>query len=127
LFACPYFTFSARKRASRNRKYYPIDTGLRRVVVTRGGADRGKSLECATYLALRRRYGELFYWRGDGEVDFVVRVNGRIVPVQVTWVEPLDRHHAALERFYERHPQADEAVFVTAARFADAVSAIGGG
>jgi predicted AAA+ superfamily ATPase len=127
LFACPYFTFSERKRASRNRKYYPIDTGLRRVVVTRGGADRGKSLECATYLALRRRFGEVFYWRDEGEIDFVVRVNGRIVPVQVTWDEPLDRHHQALERFYERHPRADEAVFVTAARFEDALCAVGEG
>jgi predicted AAA+ superfamily ATPase len=125
LFACPYFAFSERQRAHRNRKYYPIDTGLRRVVVTRGGADRGKSLECATYLALRRRHGEVSYWRDAGGVDFVVRVNGGIVPVQVTWDAPLDRHHRALERFYERHPQADEAVFVTAARFEEALSAIG--
>ena len=124
LFACPYFTFSERKRAARNRKYYPIDNGLRRVVVTRGGADRGKSLECATYLALRRRCGEVFYWRDRGEVDFVVRANGRIIPVQVTWGEPLDRHHQALERFYENHPQADEAVFVTAAGFEAALSTI---
>jgi hypothetical protein len=127
LFACPYFTFSARQRASRNRKYYPIDTGLRRVVVTRGGADRGKSLECATYLALRRRYGEVSYWRDEGEVDFVVRVDGRIVPIQVTWTEPLDRHHRALERFYQRHPQAEEVVFVTAERFEESLAAIGDG
>ncbi len=125
LFACPYFTFSERKRASRNRKYYPIDTGLRRVVSTHGGADRGKSLECATYLALRRRHGEVFYWREQGEVDFVVRVNGQIVPVQVSWAEPLDRHRQALERFYERHPQAEEAVFVTCSRFGEALSALG--
>ncbi len=124
LFACPYFAFSERKRASRNRKYYPIDTGLRRVVVTRGGADRGKSLECAIYLALRRRFGEVSYWREQGEVDFVVAANGRVVPVQVTWAEPLDRHHRALEKFYERHPQAEEAVFVTSLRFEEALSLI---
>jgi len=124
LFGCPYFTFSERQRATRNRKYYPIDNGLRRVVVTRGGADRGKSLECAVYLALRRRFGEVSYWRERGEVDFVVRPNGRIVPVQVTWDEPLDRHHRALEKFYERHPQADEAVLVTAENFEEALSAI---
>jgi predicted AAA+ superfamily ATPase len=126
LFACPYFTFSERKRSSRNRKYYPVDTGLRRVVVTHGGADRGKSLECATYLALRRRYGEVSYWRGAGEVDFVTRVDGRIVPFQVTWDEPLDRDHRALESFYESHPQADEAMFVTAARFESTLSTVGG-
>ena len=125
LFGCPYFTFSERQRASRNRKYYPIDTGLRRVVVTRTGDDRGKSLECAVYLVLRRRFGDVCYWRDGGEVDFVVRPNGRIVPVQVTWDEALERHHRALERFYERHPQADEAVFVSAARFEEALATIG--
>ena len=126
LFSCAYFTFSERQRASRNRKYYPIDTRLRRVVVTRGGADLGKSLECATYLALRRRHGEVFYWRDDGEVDFVVRMDGRIVPVQVTWSEPLDRHERALKRFYERFPQAEEAVFVTGANFEEALASIAG-
>jgi len=127
LFECPYFAFSERKRASRNRKYYPIDTGLRRVVVTQGGADRGKSLECATYLALRRKYGDVSYWRDNAEVDFVVRIDGQIVPVQVTWAEPLERHHRALEIFYEHHPQAGEAVFVTAEGFQKALCEIADG
>ncbi|MBW2529450.1 MAG: ATP-binding protein [Deltaproteobacteria bacterium] len=117
LFSVPYFAFSERKRASRNRKYYPIDTGLRRLVVTRTGDDRGKALECATHLALRKRHGEVFYWRGKGEVDFVVREGDRIVPHQVTWSSLEPRHHAALEEFYERFPQADEAVVVTAESF----------
>lgn len=55
----------------------------------------------------------------------MVQVNGRIVPVQVTWAQPLERHHRALEEFYEGHPQADEAVFVAPARFPEALSAIG--
>jgi hypothetical protein len=126
LFGCPFFAFSERKRAGRRRKYFPIDTGLRRVAVTHGGADRGKSLECATYLALRRRFGEVSYWREREEVDFVVQTDGRIVPVQVTWDEPLDRHHRALEAFYEQHPGAEEPTFVTAGSFEQALSAIDG-
>ena len=117
LFGCPYFAFSERKRAARNRKFYPVDTGLRRVVVTKTGQDRGKSLECAVYLALRRRFGQVFYWRDRGEVDFVVHAEGRIIPVQVTWDVPHERHHRALESFYENFPQAEEARFVTAADF----------
>ena len=31
LFSCPWFAFSERKRLHRNRKYYPVDTALRRV------------------------------------------------------------------------------------------------
>lgn len=121
LFSCPYFAFSARKRAARNRKYYPVDTGLRRVVVTRTGQDRGKALECAVHLALRRQFGQVFYWRDRGEVDFVVHHQGRIVPVQVTWDAPSERHHQALESFYEHFPQAEEARFITAADFESAM------
>ena len=123
LFSVPWFAFSERKRAARNRKYYPVDTALRRVVVTPIGADDGKALECAVHLALRRRFGPtIFYWRGRGEVDFVVHAEGRIVPVQVTWATPEERHHAALDAFYEEFPQAEEAVFVTAKTFETSLS-----
>ena len=122
LFACPWFALSERKRASRNVKYYPIDTGLRRVVVTRTGHDRGKALECAVHLALRRRFGQVFYWRDAGAVDFVVMDGSRIRPVQVTWDEPVERHHQALHAFYEQYPQADEADTVTASSYESALA-----
>jgi predicted AAA+ superfamily ATPase len=117
LFGVPFFAYSERKRAHRNRKYYPVDTGLRRVVVSRGGADRGKALECATHLVLRRHFGEVFYWRGAGEVDFVVRDGRRVIPVQVTWDAPQPRLERALDAFQEAFPHAEEAIIVTAERF----------
>ena len=122
LFACPWFALSERKRQARNVKYYPIDTGLRRVVITRTGQDRGKSLECAVHLALRRRFGQVYYWREAGEVDFVVLDGGRIRPVQVTWDGPVERHHQALQAFYEQYPHAEEAEVVTAASFEAAIA-----
>ncbi len=112
VFSVPYFAFSERKRAARNKKYYPIDTGLRRMVVTRAGSDRGKLLECAVHLELRRRGATISYWRGKREVDFVVDTPGGIVPVQVSWEPPTDRHHLALQEFYETFPQAGEALFI---------------
>jgi hypothetical protein len=120
-FGCPFFAYSARKRSARNKKYYPVDTGLRRVVVTRTGEDRGKQLECATFLALRRRFREVCYWRDRGEVDFVVQRGGDPVPVQVAWDGPTERHHKALDAFYEAHPRAGEAVFVSAESFAKGI------
>jgi hypothetical protein len=113
LFGVPFFAYSERIRATHKKKFYPIDTGLRRVAVTRTGADLGKHLECATFLALRRRFAHVSYWRGRGEVDFVVQnAQGAPVPVQVSWGGPLERHHRALDAFYEQFPQAAEAVFV---------------
>ena len=116
-FACPYFDWSVRKRSVRNKKYYPIDTGLRRIAVTRAGEDRGKMLECATFLQLRRRFRDVYYWRDRGEVDFVVTRNREPVPIQVSWDGPSERHRRALDAFYEAHPRSSEAIFVTAKTF----------
>ena len=118
-FACPFFSWSERKRSVRNKKWYPVDPGLRRVVVTQTGKDLGKSLECAVYLSLRRKFGEVSYWRGRGEVDFVVLRDGKPLPVQVAWKGPEPRHERALEEFYGEHAGAQEALFVTASTFED--------
>jgi len=117
IFDVPYFAWSERQRASHNHKYYPVDTGLRRIVVSGAGADWGKALECATQLMLRRRYGEVYYWRGRGEVDFVIQQGRRVIPVQVTWDAPQPRHERALDAFQEAFPFAEEAIFVTAESF----------
>ncbi len=117
LFSVPFFAYSERKRAGYHRKYYPVDTGMRRAVVTSGGLDLGKSLECAVFLALRRTGGEVYYWRGDGEVDFVVQSGRRLTPVQVS-VSPMQpRHEKALRSFYESFPHAEEAIFVDPVAF----------
>ena len=113
LFQCPWFAFSERKRSQRNRKYYPVDTALRRVAVTRTGADAGKALECATFVELKKRYRDVFYWRGAGEVDFVIQPGDRPTPVQVTVEGAGERHLRALDDFYETFPHATEAVTVT--------------
>lgn len=118
LFSVPFFAYSERKRAAYNRKYYPIDSGLRRVVVTLGPEDRGKALECAVAVALRRRYQTVSYWRGTGEVDFIVQDGRRVIPFQVTLDAPQPRHERGLLSFYEQFPHADEAVFVTLDTFA---------
>jgi uncharacterized protein len=117
VFSCPFFAYSERKRASMNKKYYPVDPGLRRIAVSPTGRDRGKALECATYVALKRRYGDVYYWRGRGEVDFVFQRDGVVVPCQVTWDETTGRHERALEDFYESFPQAAECTVVTRRSF----------
>jgi predicted AAA+ superfamily ATPase len=114
---CPFFTWSARKRLVRNRKFYPIDTGLRRACVTATGQDRGKQLECATALLLRRRFPTVHYWRGGGEVDFVVDAGRGPVPVQVSWATIPERSLRAVDEFHAAHPTAGEPVFVTAESF----------
>ena len=120
-FSCPFFSWSARKRLARNRKFYPVDTGLRRVAVTLTGQDRGKQLECATFLLLRRRFRDVAYWRGAREVDFIVDAGRGPVPVQVSWEGASERSLRGVDEFHETHSQAVEPVFVTAESFAAGV------
>lgn len=119
LLACPYFTFSERQRLARNKKYYPIDLGMRRAVITQGGKDRGKELETIVFHHLRKKYGAVFYWRQKGEIDFVVQEGRRILPFQVSWDGAKERHQRVAEEFQKTFPQADEIVFLTADTITD--------
>ncbi|MBL7661203.1 ATP-binding protein [bacterium] len=110
---CPYFSFSEKKRISRNRKYYAIDLGLRRSVVSKTGLDLGKSLGAVVFHTLRKRYKNVYYWREKGEVDFVVYNEGLITPYQVSWNKPEARHVSAANEFKKAFPQAEEARYIS--------------
>lgn len=115
LFACHYFAFSEKKQLNRQKKYYPVDTGLRYAVTNTGGRDLGKSLESKVFLRLKQTHEQVFYWQeyNKGEVDFVAIQGRNITPYQVSWNGVESRHEKALQYFYEHFPQANEAVFVT--------------
>lgn len=115
LFACHYFAFSEKKQLSKQKKYYPIDSGMRYAITNTTGRDLGKSLELMVFLRLKQTYEQVFYWHElhKGEVDFVAVRGKTIIPYQVTWEGPEPRHEKALQHFYERFPQASEAVFIT--------------
>jgi len=113
LMRCPYFTFSERQRTARNRKYYPIDLGLRNAVVTKTGLDLGKSLETVVFLHLRKKSQEVCYWRKKGEVDFVLKDEHGITPIQVSWDGLKQRHHDALKEFYQFASDANPAITIT--------------
>jgi predicted AAA+ superfamily ATPase len=115
LFACPFFSFSEKKRLMKQKKYYPIDSGLRYAITNTSGRDFGKSLELMVFLQLKQSYEQVFYWQElhQGEVDFIGVQGQSITPYQVTW-EGLDqRHEKALTNFYQAFPQANDAVIIT--------------
>jgi uncharacterized protein len=101
--SCPFFTFSERKSQVHPKKYYPIDLGIRNSVITRGGGDISKSLECAVLHHLRRTYKTVYYWKGRGEVDFVVQTLEGLLPIQVSHGDEKTRHVAAIEEFAREH------------------------
>lgn len=115
LFACPFFAFSEKKQLAMQKKYYPIDPGLRHAITSTAGRDLGKSLEIMVFLRLKQTNEQVFYWQEihKGEVDFVAKNGKEITPYQVTWQKPQPRHQKALDYFYQAFPQANEAIFIT--------------
>lgn len=114
LFTCPYFAFSEKKRASRHKKFYPIDTALRNVVTTTTSADLGKSLEILVFRSLKQRFGQVYFWEesGSGEVDFVTLQGKKLTPYQVTWHDKHELHQKAIDAFYTVYPNAESLVLV---------------
>lgn len=101
--SCPFFAYSERVSQVHPRKYFPIDLGLRNSVITRGGHDLGKSLECAVLHHLRLSHRTVYYWKGRGEVDFIVQTPEGLLPVQVSMGDEKTRHVAAVEEFARAH------------------------
>jgi hypothetical protein len=122
LLPCPYFTFSEKQSAARNKKYYPIDLGLRKAIITRAGKDRGKELETVVFHFLRKKYRQVYYWREKGEIDFVVLKDNQIAPYQVSWNAPQHRHFQACEEFKEVYPKASPPIIVTHENIEDFLS-----
>jgi predicted AAA+ superfamily ATPase len=112
IYECPFFTFSEKQRAARNRKFYPVDLGMRKAVITQGGRDRGKDLETVVFHHLRKQHKQVFYWKGTSEVDFVIQGSEGIVPHQVSWDGPKPRHMQAISEFKKTYPQALDGVFI---------------
>lgn len=72
MFMVPKFDYSIKKQIFNQRKIYAIDTGLAAVNSLSFSKDRGRMLENAVFLALRRKYKQIYYYRNVHECDFVV-------------------------------------------------------
>jgi predicted AAA+ superfamily ATPase len=73
-----YFSYSFTEQKSNPYKVYAIDPGLYNAVSFRFSENIGRIFENVVYLALRAKGNEIFYWKGKGEVDFVIRKGTRI-------------------------------------------------
>jgi len=73
-----YFSYSFTEQKANPYKIYAIDPGLYNAVSFRFSENIGRIFENVVYLALRRKGKEIFYWKGKGEVDFLIRKGTRI-------------------------------------------------
>lgn len=78
-FFLPRFSWSLKASAVNPRKVYAIDNGMINANSLSFSKDKGRLLENAVYLHLRRIYSSVFYFREKGECDFVVFENDQSV------------------------------------------------
>ena len=76
---------SVRKQAANQKKIYCADTGLINAVSFRFREEKGRLLENLTHQALKRRYDNIYYHKGQHECDFLVKEGLKITQaIQVT-------------------------------------------
>jgi len=79
------YDYSLKKQFVSNKKVYVIDNGMKNAVAFSFSEDRGKMLENAAFLELKRRGREIYYFKGKRECDFVVKEKNKItLSIQVT-------------------------------------------
>ncbi|MDX1912548.1 MAG: DUF4143 domain-containing protein, partial [Saprospiraceae bacterium] len=72
IFFLTRFSWSAKNRAVNPRKVYAVDTGMINANSLSFSEDKGRLLENVVYLFLLKKNFDLFYFREQGECDFVV-------------------------------------------------------
>ena len=58
-----------------SKKIYTIDTGLRNIIARSDSEDIGKLAENAVFIELKRRSKEIYYYKEEKEVDFILTEN----------------------------------------------------
>jgi len=73
----PQFDYSIKAQSRNPKKVYAIDLGIYHQIKTTFTEDHGCQLENAVYLHLRRKHKEIYYFKKNGECDFVVMNKGK--------------------------------------------------
>ena len=86
IFIIPRFSYSLKKQAVNPKKIYSIDNGLIKANSATFSEDKGRMLENAVFVQLRRQYKEIYYYKERGECDFLIKEKGKIgAAFQVCW------------------------------------------
>ena len=110
-YSVPRFDLKGRALLQRLEKYYPVDLGLRHLLIPDHKEDFGHILENIIFLELRRRYSQVYVGNLDKyEVDFVVVTDlGHYAYYQVSETtlapETLERELRPLEAIKDQFPK----------------------
>jgi predicted AAA+ superfamily ATPase len=80
------FDYSVKKQIMNSRKVYAVDNVIPNRLGFRFSENRGRVLENAVFIELKRKGCEVFYYSGKNECDFLIKENLQITEaIQVTF------------------------------------------
>jgi hypothetical protein len=100
-----FFSYSIKTSLAiqKPRKIYCIDNGLRNAASFKFSSDEGKLAENSTFIELKRRNFDVYYWKGRKEVDFIIKNrDNTLIGINVTYTDVIDKREIkALLEFKE--------------------------
>ena len=80
------FDYSLRKQSMNSRKVYAVDNSIPNRLGFRFTENRGRLLENAVFMELKRKGCEVYYFSGKNECDFLIKENLRVTEaIQVVY------------------------------------------
>jgi len=115
LFPLEHFSYSLKEQKTRPSKIYCIDNGMRNAVSFKFSKDEGKLAENAVFLALRTMRRDTYYWKGEGEVDFVVKNSDQTLSaINVSYSDEMhERETNGLIEFKSQFKKTKELILIT--------------
>jgi predicted AAA+ superfamily ATPase len=78
VFTVPRFSYSFKQQQINPKKIYAIDNGFSSNNSASFSEDQGRMLENMVFLALRKKYENIFYFQEENECDFVIKEKEKI-------------------------------------------------
>ena len=102
LFNIPKFDYSLKKQMINEKKVYSIDNGLSNANSVSFSSNKGRMLENFVFLTLRRSHKNIYYFRENGECDFLIKEDSRIIiAIQVAYELNEDNKKREIEGLLE--------------------------
>ena len=102
LFTIPKFDYSLKKQMINEKKVYSIDNGLSNANSVSFSSNKGRMLENFVFLTLRRSHKNIYYFRENGECDFLIKEDSRIIiAIQVAYELNEDNKKREIEGLLE--------------------------
>lgn len=112
----PRYSTSIKKQLINPKKIYGIDTGVIQANTTSFSDNKGRLLENTVFLWLRRTHKELYYFKEQGECDFLIKEKNSITTaIQVCYEVTEENKQREIDGLHEamRRTKAAEGFIVT--------------